>query len=212
MCIRSQSSRGYRMFSLRTFNMLVRSTGQKLKSEIISKGFQNFAKIWTMSSGHTLRQILPTSVKDLLTKRKKVPKSWRSHQDTNMIFLKVCPESNDLCWKFPKDRLCYFLCEHYEMSAKLHLLRMSVCLFLYDGFMKGPSPSVVFVRASCCYSLEKSSKICGGRSLKAGRGRQGRPNNAQARPNTHHLPPQYSVHVFTQITNSLLKSTLQSAQ
>ena len=81
--------------------------------------------------------------------------------------------------------------------------------FCYDGFMKGPSPSVVTVRASCCYSLEKSSKICGGRSLKAGRGRQGRPNNAQARPNTHHLPPQYSVvHVYTQITNSLLKSTL----
>ena len=130
MCIQSQSSRGYRTFSLRTFNMLVRSTGQKLKSEIISKGFQNFAKIWTMSSGHTLRQILPTSVKDLLTKRKKVPKSWRSHQDTNMIFLKVCPESNGLCWKFPKDRLCYFLFEHYEGSAKLHLLRMSVCLFL----------------------------------------------------------------------------------
>ena len=70
----------------------------------------------------------------------------------------------------------------------------------------------VTARASCCYSLEKSSKICGGRSLKAGRGRQGRPNNAQARPNTHHLPPQYSVHVFTQITNSLLKSTLHSSK
>ena len=99
------------------------------------------------------------------------------------------------------------------MSAKLHLLRMWVCLFLYDGYMKGPSPSVVTVRASCCDSLEKSSKICGGRSLKAGRGRQGRPNNAQARPNTHHLPPQYSVvHVFTQITNSLLKSTLHSSK
>ena len=85
--------------------------------------------------------------------------------------------------------------------------------FLYDGYMKGPSPSVVTVRASCCDSLEKSSKICGGRSLKAGRGRQGRPNNAQARPNTHHLPPQHSVvHVFTQITSSLLKSTLHRSK
>ena len=71
----------------------------------------------------------PMHVKDLQTKCKKDPKSWRSHQDTNMIFLNVCPESDDLWWKFPKDRLCYFLYEHCEMSAKLHLLRMWVYVF-----------------------------------------------------------------------------------
>ena len=136
----------------------------------------------------------------------------KSSRCTNMIFLNVCPESNDLWWKFPKDRLCYFLYEHCEMSAKLHLLRMWVCLscmmviwkvLLRQWWLWGPAAAI---------RLEKSSKICGGRSLKAGRGRQGRPNNAQARPNTHHLPPQHSVHVFTQITNSLLKSTLHSSK